>query len=314
MAVTVDSLTPRDTGPVLSLWQRVLPLDAITHDTLESRVLLDENFDENTFLVARDDNAVVGFALGMHARRVPLGDHDPRGTRAWITAFGVAPEHQRHGVGTALFEVLFEKFRKLGKRECYVSTYAPGYFTPGIDVKEYPGGMAFLEHRGFEEVYRPLSMDASIVLFKVPAGLAEKEAGLRVEGLEIRPYRREDLLAYLEFMEAEMPADWQRIARSNLRDLTRGLFHPDQILVAVKADEIVGYCQHEGAHFGPFGVSSKYQGKGIGTILLGRTLELMRAKGHHDAWVMWTDDQAAKVYSKFGFKETRRFAVMKKAL
>jgi hypothetical protein len=28
---------------------------------------------------------------------------------------------------------------------------------------------------------------------------------------------------------------------------------------------------------------------------------------------MWTDDLAAKVYGKFGFKETRRFALLKKA-
>ncbi len=77
---------------------------------------------------------------------------------------------------------------------------------------------------------------------------------------------------------------------------------------------MIGYCQFEGAHFGPFGVADKYQGKGIGTVLLGRTLERMRAKGLHNAYVLWTDDVAAKVYSKFGFEETRRFAVMKKEI
>ncbi len=30
---------------VLKLWNRVLPLDAVTLDSLEARVLLDENFD-----------------------------------------------------------------------------------------------------------------------------------------------------------------------------------------------------------------------------------------------------------------------------
>jgi GNAT superfamily N-acetyltransferase len=92
------------------------------------------------------------------------------------------------------------------------------------------------------------------------------------------------------------------------------MFFHDQITIAIHKEEVVGYCQFEGSHFGPFGVSEKYQGKGIGTILLGETLKKMRMYGHHDAWVLWTDDLAAKVYSKFGFKETRRFVTLKKEL
>jgi len=314
MAVSIAPISPRDIDGVLALWNAILPLDAITLDTLEARVLLDENFDENTFLLAHANDSVVGFVVGTHARRVPLGDHDPEGKRSWITAFGVHPQHQRQGIGTKLVTELLERFISLGKNECYVSTYAPGYFTPGIDVKEYPVAIEFLKRLGFMETARPLSMDSSIVLFKVPPEVEEKESRLRREGIEIKPYEREYLLSFLKFMESEMPADWQRVARVNLRDLTRGLFHPDQIFVAVKDEEVIGYCQFEGAHFGPFGVAEKYQGMGIGTVLLARTLERMRAKGHHDAWVMWTDDIAAKVYQKFGFKETRRFVILRKPL
>ena len=108
-----------------------------------------------------------------------------------------------------------------------------------------------------------------------------------------------------------MTSDWYRVARYNLHDMSRNLFNPDQITIAVQGNVVIGYCQFEGSHFGPFGVSDKYQGKGIGTILLGRTLEKMRMYGYHDAWVLWTDDVAAKVYGKFGFKETRRFVVLK---
>ncbi|MCL4511650.1 MAG: GNAT family N-acetyltransferase [Bacteroidetes bacterium] len=316
MEISITPITNRDIEGVLKLWNKVLPLDAVTLDSLEARVLLDENFDENTFVIAKEGDLIVGFVVGTYARRVPLGDHDPKGDRCWITALGVEPERQKQGIASRMLSSLFEKFKTLGKRECYIATYAPGYFVPGIDIKEYSDAISFLKKSGFEETYRPLSMDTQLPLFKVTREAEEKEKRLQENGILIRPYMRNDLLSFLKFLEASMPSDWVRVSRANLRDLTRGIFQTDQIFIAVsdRDNDVIGYCQFEGAHFGPFGVADKYQGKGIGTVLLGRTLERMRAKGYHNAYVLWTDDVAAKVYSKFGFKETRRFVVMRKSI
>ncbi|HEY9166551.1 MAG TPA: GNAT family N-acetyltransferase [Candidatus Kryptonia bacterium] len=316
MKISISPISKEDLDNVIKLWNEVLPLDAITLDSLESRVLLDENFDENTFLVAKEDKSVVGFVVGTYARRVSLGDHDPKGDRCWITAFGVDPEFRRRGIGRQMIDSLLGKFKNIGKSECLIATYAPGYFVPGIDIKEYSGGIAFLKRLGFEEIARPLSMDTQLPLFRITPEAEEKEKRLGESGISVRPYKRSDLFSFIEFLGSNMPADWVRVSRINLRDMTRGIFHEDQIFVAVneKDGQVIGYCQFEGAHFGPFGVAESFQGKGIGTVLLGRTLERMRAKGHHNAYVLWTDDIAAKVYSKFGFKETRRFAVMKKPI
>ena len=157
-------------------------------------------------------------------------------------------------------------------------------------------------------------MDAPIVHFEVPPKVNEIEKKLSAEGITVRTYRRADLLQFLAFLEQSMPTDWMRVERANLRRIPDGGFRPDQVTVVTKGEEIIGYCQFEGSHFGPFGVSDEYQGRGIGTVLLARTLERMRSNGFHDAWVMWTDDVAAKVYAKFGFRETRRFAIMKKRI
>jgi mycothiol synthase len=314
MNITILPFRGRDTDRILKLWNAILPLDAIPLDTFESRVLLDENFDPQTFLVARADDVIVGFVLGMHARRMTIGDHDQDGSRCWITAFGVKKTFRKRGVGRNLFESLEKTFSHLGKSECLLSPYAPGYFTPGVEIKEYAGAVTFLRRLGYEDIDNPLSMDASIVLFKLPEEVLVKEKILREKGITIQSYTREYLIPYLQFMEHSMPIDWQRMGRENLRRLTAGRFSPEQLTIAVKNEEVVGYCQFDGSHFGPFGVAGDYQGLGIGTVMLARTLERMRACGHHNAWVMWTDDTAAKVYAKLGFSETRRFAIMRKRL
>jgi ribosomal protein S18 acetylase RimI-like enzyme len=299
---------------VLDLWARALPLDAVTEATFETRILLDENFDPSTFLLARDGTQLAGFVLGMYPRHLPIGDADPAGTRAWITALGVDPSGVLPEIAGVLLERLERQFRSLGKRDILVSTYPPGYFTPGIDRDAYRPLLDFLLSREYAEQKQALSMDAPIVLFQVPENVIALEARLRADGIIVRPYQRTDLLEFLGFLEQTMPTDWVRVERANLKKISSGTFSTDHITVVTHAGSIIGYCQFEGSHFGPFGVSEGFQGRGIGTVLLARTLERMRQHGYHDAWVMWTDDKAASVYRKFGFKETRRFSILRKEL
>jgi mycothiol synthase len=314
MSVSITPYTDTARDELLKLWAAALPLDAITADILETRVLLDENFDPETFLLARSGGNLVGFVLGIHAKRMPLGDADPTGDRSWITALGVHPGADLMDIGSRLLSEVERKFKALGKKECRVSSYPPGYFTPGIDMRAYKSYLDLFASHSYEVFHEALSMDAPIVLFTVPEKTVTIEKALKADGIEIRSYRRDDLVKFMDFLEKTMPSDWVRVERRNLRKISEGGFHREQVMVVTKADEIIGYCQFEGSHFGPFGVSDAHQGKGIGTVLLARTLERMRQEGYHDAWVMWTDDVAAKVYGKFGFKETRRFALLKKEL
>ena len=314
MTVSITSYTDAARDELLNLWAAALPLDAITADILETRVLLDENFDPETFLLARENGTLVGFVLGIHAKRMQLGDADPDGDRSWITALGVHPDANLKELGGLLLNEVEKKFMVLGKKECRVAGYPPGYFTPGIDLRACKNVLDVFTAHSFEVFHEALSMDAPIVLFTVPEKTVAIEKTLNGDGIEIRPYRRSDLVKFMDFLEKTMPSDWVRVERRNLRKIAEGGFHPEQVMVVTKGNDIIGYCQFEGSHFGPFGVSDAFQGRGIGTVLLARTLERMRQEGYHDAWVMWTDDIAAKVYGKFGFKETRRFAMLKKSL
>jgi mycothiol synthase len=314
LAISFGSYADAAREEVLALWREALPLDVPSPDIFETRVLLDDNFDPENMVLARESGALAGFVIGFVAKRLPLGDADPRGTRSWITVLAVDPHADQSAVGRVLIAEIERRFRSAGKSECYVCSYPPAYFTPGIDRKASPGLLELFRLSGYVPFHEAISMDAPLVLFQVSERVKTQEQRLREQGIEIRPYRRSDLVRFLAFLERSMPTDWVRVERRNLRKIPEGGFHVDQVTVVTHSDEIIGYCQFEGSHFGPFGVSDEFQGKGIGTVLLARTLERMKQAGYHDAWVMWTDDVAARVYGKFGFAETRRFVLLKKEL
>lgn len=303
-----------DIQEIVNLWNRALPIDAVSLSVFEAKVLLDENFDPEGLLVAESEGSLIGFVYAL-VRQFPMPLLGLQEEKGWVTAWGVDPDYRRSGVGSALIEAAEKFFKKHHRKQIIFSTYSPNYITPGIDSKAYSSAIALLEKLGFEKWSEFLSMDNNLVHFQRPDKAMQKEKKLKSEGIEIRFYERRDITRYLEFQREHMPPDWLWLSRNNLLDLTRGLFEPDQICIALDKGKIIGFCQHEDEHFGPFGVSDDYQGRGIGTVLLARTLERMHQKGLHGAWLLWTGDRAATgVYGPLGFKETRRFAAMKKEI
>lgn len=312
-SVTIRPYLPDDIHAVIGLLNRCLIEDPITSDTFQRKVLLDQNFDTRGALLALAGDKVVGFALGM-VRRFQLEDSAPDFDRSWITLIAVDEGFRGQGIGARLISRLEDYFRS---RECkftFVSSYAPNYFVPGVDVNAYPKALEFFKAQGYAEVIRPLSMDVNLVDLSTPQWVNEKEAAL-VGKVVFEPYRPELILPLLDWMKREFPGDWQRFAREAMTKITLGEFRPDNVWIAHENGQVVGYCQHDNAcRFGPFGVSANERGRGIGAILLFRCLHAMRAKGLHNAWFLWTDDKVAKLYSEAGFAESRRFALMKKAL
>lgn len=302
-----------DEPGLLAAWNAALPWDPVDTATFRRKVLLDPNFHPDWLLVAEQAGEVVGFCLCL-IRRVPLEGVGLEPDKGWITALGVVPAARGQGLGQALLAGARDLFRSANRRSVSIAPYAPNYFVPGVDVERYAAGLGFLQAQGFVVVTEAISMDANLVRLDF-SGLEAREARLAAQGIAVRNLTPADLPALLGFLRDHMYGDWRRHARELLTDATRGLATLENFTVAVRGDEVVGYCQFEGEHFGPFGVRDDLQGMGIGTVVLGRCLQTMRRHGHHNAWVLWTsDDTAAKVYSKFGFAVTRRFAVLRQEL
>lgn len=307
---TVRPYLGADEAALLALWNTALPFDRISPNTLRTKVLLDPNFTPEGLLLAEEAGRVVGFVLAL-TRQTPLFLQGLEPERAWITAFGVEPAHRRRGVGRALFAATLDRLAGQGRATALISPYTPNYFTPGVDQDAYPEAIAFLQAQGWRTISTPISMNAELTGFSVPAAMAEHQARLYAEtGIAVRPVQPADLPALMPFIAAHFGWDWHRHATEYLSMLYGPGADDICFLVAERQGEIVGYCQQRRERFGPFGVLPSLRSRGIGRVLLFRCLEEMTARGFHCAWFLWTGEDAARLYSTAGFRPARRFAVL----
>lgn len=311
--VTIRPYRGADEAALLALWNATLIHDRIDAARFRCQVLLDANFDPAGLLLAEVGGRLAGFLLSI-ARQVPQFRQGLEPELAWITAFGVDRQRQRQGVGRRLFDAALERFAGQGRRRVLISPYTPNYFTPGVDVDAYPAALAFLQGSGWQVISQPISMQADLTGFQVPAEVAALGATLAHQGIAVRPVQAADLPALMPFIVQHFGWDWFRFAQDYLLQC----FGPgsDEIcfLVATRGQEIVGYCQQRRERFGPFGVDPAQRGQGIGRLLLFRCLDAMLAKGFHCAWFLWTGSNAARVYRQAGFRQVRQFAILERTI
>lgn len=312
--VEIRPYEPSDFSNVLVLLNKCLDADHISDADFQIKVLLDPNFSRYGALVAEVEEKIVGFVLGI-VRKDRLEDAPHDFDKSWITLIAVDKDYRHRKIGTMLLDWLEEYLTLHGCESIWVSPYAPNYFTPGIDINAYPDAVHFFCARGYNEAYHPLSMKSDLTKLKKPAWLIEKENALDCADIKIECFRPEMILPVLDFIKNEFPGDWQRCARMAMAKIANCELYPTSFWAALNGEKVVGYCQHDGnGRFGPFGVSAKHRGKGIGLALLFNCLAAMRENGMQEAWFMWTDDKTAKLYSVAGFVETRRFTVFSKTI
>jgi mycothiol synthase len=312
-AFTIRPYSPGDEEGLVRTWNAALTVDPISTMTWRVKVLLDANFLPEACLVAEVDGVVRGFMLSI-TRQVPFFTDGLQPDLAWITAFGVAPEHQRRGIGSALLTATVDRLRGLGVKTVSFATYVPNYFTPGIDVGAYGAAVEFLTRRGFVVTSRPLSMRSELTGFRVPEPIAETARRLSAEGYEVRPVEPADIVPLLAFIRRHFSQDWYRETSGKLADLYGADPRQTGVVVALRRGEVVGYAEHRMERFGPFGVDPELRGQGIGRVLLAVMLSEMLKKGFHVAWFMSTSDDAARLYARCGFHETRRYAALRMSL
>jgi len=109
--VDIRRLGPRDAAVLTRVASGVFDHDPVPELTEE--FLRD---DRHHLVVAIDDGAVVGFVSAVHYI------HPDKAAELWINEIGVAPSHQRRGLGRRLLEAIFRVGVELGCREAWVLT------------------------------------------------------------------------------------------------------------------------------------------------------------------------------------------------
>ena len=309
MTDAIRPFQPGDLQDVLAVLTDAMPQEGIGEQRFTRQVLLDPNFRAAGMPVAVRGNRVVGFSLSI-ARQVPLENAASDADRGYVTLLAVAPHAQRQGVASQLLAHAEDYLRSQGRSVVMASSYAPGYFVPGVDVNLYAAALALLTKHGYVEVYRPLAMETSLWNVQTPRWVAQK----REEEFDLEPFRGELALPLIEFAQREFPGDWVRVVRETAARIATG-DSPRRLIVASERGEILGFSHYDNERFGPIGVAASQRGRGIGQALMFATLQAQRDAGFRVAWFLWSDDKTAeRIYHAAGFRETRRFALMKKML
>ena len=309
----IREIKGEDLQGVCAVAKAELIVDPVTPELFALKVFLDMNFDPSGVLVAEADNKIVGFIVS-YIRTHPIEDMPDDSANCWITLFAVHPEYQNRGIGNELFSRVENWLKENKKSNILVGPYTPNWWLPGIDVNAYPDTIKWLEKRGYVEAVRPLSMDSDLIKYRRPDWVNEKESALLADGVKFVDFTPELIPLLFAFLKREFPGDWQRHLRYTITRILNYEALPSQIKIAVEDSKVVGFAHHDGERFGPFGTASSQRGRGLGAVLLCRTLETMRSRGLHNAFFMWTNDVTAKLYAEMGFRESRRFSLLKKNL
>lgn len=311
-ALSIRTLKSVDLADILSIWNRALVRDTVSQGRLVSMIYGDPDYQpgkDSGFFVATRGGKQVGFLRAVIRHwpndRVGLEPED-----GWISVVAVDPDHQRQGVGTALLQRALDYFRKHGRKKIWVCGHtgsAPGYTFCGVDKDAYPGGLKLLTKAGFKVRNEPVSMTREVVTFDVD-GLAREAAKAcpEAEVVTLTPERIDD---FFNFLAECFPGDWNTAARAKVR---AGLLH--EVLIAILNGKVVGYCQWEGEHFGPFGVASEVRNKKIGARIFIEAVRRIRQADGRTAWFNWADEDAARFYRRFGMQAQRHFAILTKDL
>lgn len=310
----IRKIKTSDISDIVKLWNKALPRDITTEGRFAKWLFVNPDFDPISLegcWIAEKDKEIVGFARAI-VRTFPNDGLGIEPDNGWIPVMFVSPLHQRQGIGTALLKKAMEYLKSQNKKYIWVcgnTGSAPGYIFPGVDKDAYKSGLNFFLKNGFVIDHEPIAMSRSIIDFDIDKHYAEAWQEGTNEGITIESASPKNILPLLQFLKKNFPGDWNMAVRNKLKGGSM-----DEVLVAIYNDEVIGFCQWEGEHFGPFGVAAHIRGKKVGAKIMVESIRRIKAADGRSVWFNWADKDAARFYDRLGFAKTRHFAILRKDL
>lgn len=303
-----------DIDKIVECWNISLPHDKVTKNELIKKMLLDNNFLSDGFFVACENDDVLGFINCIY-RLVPIDAHSGlEENNGWISAFAIKDSQNFEQIGKKLIDAAEKYF--MSHNKCYISTgYYPVYFYQGVSKEHCENYIRLfndLKYNCVPSLARNLYLDN----YNVPANIEQKRENLAKEEIYIGPMKDEYILSLIDSQEPFNNISMAFEFKSRLAELDY-----ERIRIAAKDGKVIGVCVFGDPYgskerFGPFSVDEKYQGKGIGSVLLHDCLGEMKKRQLNKAWMQWTPLQGAAdfLYKKAGFEVTKTYITFSKKL
>lgn len=238
--IRLESFQQERFQQVLTCWNQSLIYDGIDEERFKQLILLDENFNPDLFLLALNQEKVVGFCYGVR-RKIPYLERGLEENRGWIVIMGVLPEYQNQGIGTMLCDEVEKRLKDMGTKEITLCAYSPNYFFPGID-KRYQQAISFFENRNYVNRAESVSMQRSLWDYHMADQYKEKLASLEKDGIHIIRYNDEYMLPLLNYLLENFGAGWKRNA---LIAMQKKEAEDTILLVVDEQKNILGFCMRK---------------------------------------------------------------------
>lgn len=281
----LECMRESDCQAAVELWASVVPFDQLGPQLLEEKVWGDPDFRPELALVCREQAQLLGFGVAVCRQK-------DGNTIGFIKLLAVAPDVQRAGIGTAIYEQLENRCREFGAVEMRIAESAPNYLQPGVDERSFAAISFFAKH-GYANIGRACNMTvdlsdwASSYRGKI---LSDDDCG------DYRILRATPMLeaATQEFVTRHWPPWWGEVSVALRND-------PVSLFVAVDDGQVIGFAAYDGNNlgtgwFGPMGTCPQQRGRGIGRQLLAHCLDDMRTQGYTKATIPWVGP--VEFYSK----------------
>lgn len=272
----IEQLTPADLKDAAKFCRINMKFDIMPDFLFKEKTFDDPDFNPELALLAKEDDEIIGFMMGV------IRNHKKLGKIGYIKLMAVKTSERRKGIASKLYDIIHEKFVNEGCERERIYESHPNYFQPGIDPL-YTEAICFVERKGFKKFNDTANMICNLANQDFDTTIDEER--LSKEGIIVKRAEREDYENTMKFILSEFEL-WENEVNNAFKN------EPTSVHIAYYQGEVVGFSAYDTNNlntgwFGPMGTSPKMRGKNIGGVLLKRCLKDQKAQGHPFAIIPW---------------------------
>ncbi len=262
--------------PTAKLCRQNMELDIMPDFLLKEKTFEEPDYDTGMTLVMLNENEIpIGFIQGVIKDR---GEEKI----GYIKLLCVASNERRKGIASSLYTNVERQFINKNVKKIRIYESYPNYFMPGVDPF-YTEAVCFFERNGFIKFRDTSNLKADLLNQNFSTEKEEEE--LRKENIICRRAEKNEKEKILKWMDEKFAA-WHFEVEQAFKN------NPITLFVTEIDGAIKAFCAHEANNkgtgwFGPMGTDDSLRGKGIGGILLKKSLQDLKDMGFVKATIPW---------------------------